>query len=400
MRILQLAPRFPFPLIDGGAIGIFKPTEAIARLGHEITFVTFPDTEQQVTNAGLEQLRSFARVELVSKPLPSRNATLLRTMFKGAYPIERRMMPEMYVLLDRLLQESKYDIVHIDACHMGKYGMWIKEKYGLPIVLRQHNFETQIYRRFAATTSNPIAKFVASIHAKRMLLEEIKIIAGHDRVIAISTEDEAQMARYVPNANYRVIPAGVDTDYFSPEHIENKGNSILWVGGMDWEPNRDAVTFFAKDILPLVVEKYPDIVFDIVGSGTEALLGIEAESGDRIRLHGRVPDIRPYLAATSVMVCPLRVGGGMRLKLLDFFAAGKAVVSTHIGAEGNLGIDNEHILLRDEPKSFANAIVTLLDDRDFAQQIGRNARILAEKEYSWQRIARDFVGVYDELLGR
>ena len=400
MRILQLAPRFPFPLIDGGAIGIFKPTEAIAQLGHEITFVTFPDTDRQVTNAGLEQLRSFARVELVSKPLPSRNATLLRTMFKGAYPIERRIIPEMYVLLDRLLQESKFDIVHIDACHMGKYGMWIKEKYGLPIVLRQHNFETQIYRRFAATTSNPIAKFVASIHAKRMLVEETKIIAWHDRVIAISTEDEAEMARYVPNANYRVIPAGVDTDYFSPEHIENKGNSVLWVGGMDWEPNRDAVTFFAKDILPFVVEKYPDIVFDIVGSGTEGLLRIEAESGGRIRLHGRVPDIRPYLAAASVMVCPLRVGGGMRLKLLDFFAAGKAVVSTHIGAEGNLGIDNEHILLRDEPKAFASAVVKLLDDRDFAQQIGRNARMLAEKEYSWQRIARDFVGVYDELLGR
>ena len=92
-------------------------------------------------------------------------------MFKGAYPIERRMMPEMYVLLDRLLQETKYDIVHIDACHMGKYGIWIKEKYRLPIVLRQHNFETQIYRRFAATTSNPIAKLVASIHAKRMLVE-------------------------------------------------------------------------------------------------------------------------------------------------------------------------------------------------------------------------------------
>ena len=99
------------------------------------------------------------------------------------------------------------------------------------------------------------------------------------------------------------------------------------------------------------------------------------------------------------MVCPLRVGGGMRLKLLDFFAAGKAVVSTHIGAEGNLGIDNEHILLRDEPKAFASAVVQLLDDQDLAQQIGRNARMLAEKEYSWQRIARDFVGVYDELLG-
>ncbi|HYM20929.1 MAG TPA: glycosyltransferase family 4 protein [Candidatus Kapabacteria bacterium] len=400
MRILQLSPRFPFPLVDGGAIGIYKPTEAIAKLGHEITFVTFPDPDPEITRAGIEELQRFCRIELVSKPLPSRSRTLIRTIFTGAYPIERRMMPEMFSLIKRLLDESKFDLVHIDASHMGKYGMWIKENYSLPIVLRQHNFETLIYRRFAQNTRNPFAKIVANMHAKRMLAEETKIIAGHDIVVAITPEDEAQMKNYAPMARYKLISAGVDTDYYNPQPVELEENRVLWVGGMDWEPNLDAVTFFAKEIFPKIVEDEPNIGFDIIGSGTERLGAIAHHSQGRIKLYGRVPDIRPFLAKAKVLVCPLRVGSGMRLKLLDFFAAGKAVVSTRIGAEGNKGTDGTHLFLRDDAESFAISVLRLLRDAPLRAQIGANARKLTEDEYSWQRIAQEFVKVYEGVLER
>ncbi len=398
MRILQLSPRFPYPLADGGAIGIFKPTEAIAALGHEITFLSYPDPSPEVTEEGLKRMRSFATVELVSKPLPPRMQTLLKTIFSGAYPIERRMMPEMYQLIEKTIASKKFDLVHVDASHMGKYGMWIKQKYGLPVVLRQHNFETLIYRRFAENTKNPLAKIVARIHAKRLLEEEIRIIGGHDRVIAITPQDEAQMRHYVPGAKFSLIPAGVDTDYFSAQPIEKQEDSILWIGGMDWEPNLDAVTFFAKEIYPLIVEEHPTTGFDIVGAGTEGLQELVQSSSGRIRLHGRVPDIRPFLAKAAVLVCPLRVGGGMRLKLLDFFAASKAVVSTRIGAEGNLGVDGKHLLLRDDARSFAEAVGKLLTDTTLRHSLAANARILAEEEYSWKRIARDFVSVYQDVV--
>lgn len=394
MRILQLVPRFPFPLIDGGAIGIYKPTQAIAALGHEITMVTFPDLDPQVNNTGLKELGKFCRVELVSKPLPSRNATLLRTMFKGAYPIERRMMPELFELLKKLLNENTYDLVHVDACHMGKYGIWIKEQYGLPIILRQHNFETLIYERFAATTKNPLAKIIASIHAKRMLKEETRIIAAHDHVVAITTQDEVMMQRYVPEATYSIIPAGVDVSYFSPQDIKKEEDSILWIGGMSWEPNRDAIEFFVKEILPDVVKEHPQTRFDIVGEGTEAL-GI---AGSNIQVHGRVADIRGYLEKARILICPLRIGGGMRLKLLDFFAAGKAVVSTHIGAEGNVGEDGIHIILRDDARSFAEGVNLLLRDESLRRKIEHNARELAEVKYSWAGIANQFVSAYERVL--
>jgi glycosyltransferase involved in cell wall biosynthesis len=398
LRILQLAPRLPYPLTDGGAIGIYKPTEAIARLGHEITFVTFRDRDAEITKEAIQKFSRFCRIELVDRPLPSRNATLLRTVFSGAYPIERRMMPEMYALLEKLLSENIFDLVHLDASHMGKYGLWIKERFGLPIILRQHNFETLIYKRFAANAKNPFAKIVAQIHAKRMLDEETKFLQGSDAVIAISPEDERLMKEIAPLAKFWVIPAGVDTDYFMPQPSDSKENSILWIGGMDWDPNRDAVEYFAKEIFPLIVERFPNAAFTIAGTGTERLTSFASPLNGKIRLLGRIPDIRSELAKAKVMICPLRVGGGMRLKLLDFFAAGKAVVSTHIGAEGNLGIDGKHLLLRDDPRSFADAAISLLENDILRNRLGANARALAEGKYSWQSIAREFSRVYEEVL--
>ncbi len=400
MRILQLSSRLPYPLTDGGAIGIYKPTEAIARLGPEITFVTYPDPDPEVTKQAVEKFSRFCRIELVSRPLPSRNSTLLRTMFSGAYPIERRMMPEMFTLLEKLLTSNSYDLVHLDASHMGKYGLWIKERFGLPVILRQHNFETLIYKRFAENAKNPFEKIVASIHAKRMLAEETRFMNGLDGVISITSEDDSKMHELAPNTKFWIIPAGVDTEYFNPQTIESEGNTILWIGGMDWDPNRDAVEFFAKEIFPLIVQRLPYTSFVIVGNGTESLTALASRSNGKIRLLGRVPDIRSELAKAKVMICPLRVGGGMRLKLLDFFAAGKAIVSTHIGAEGNLGKNGEHLLLRDDPRSFADAVISFLESSELRGILGANARKLAEEKYSWQSIAKQFNSVYEEVTHR
>jgi glycosyltransferase involved in cell wall biosynthesis len=398
LRILQLAPRLPYPLTDGGAIGIYKPTEAIAKLGHVITFVTFPDPDPLVTKDAVEKLSQFCNVELASRSLPSRNAALLRTMFSGAYPIERRMMPGMFALIAKLIAKNSFDLVQIDGAQMGKYGLWIKEKFGLPVILRQHNFESLIYKRFAQNTRNLLAKIIARVHAKRLLHEEIRFMSGMDGVIAISSEDESLMHQSASEAKFWIIPAGVDTEYFIPQPPELEEDTILWVGGIDWEPNRDAIEFFAKEIFPHIVDKLPYANFTIAGQSTEFLGTLASQWKGNIRLLGRVSDIRTELAKAKVMICPLRVGGGMRLKLLDFFAAGKAVVSTHIGAEGNLGKDGEHLLLRDDPRSFADAVILLLENDALRQRLGANARALTERTYSWQSIAREFSLVYEEAL--
>src|SRR3954471_24547131 len=111
----------PWPLTDGGAIGVFNITKSLAELGHKVTLVTYPLDTQQETAEGILALSVYANVIVSPRTLPSRTSTLLRTMFRGAYPIERRMMPEMYALLEQVVQKSEFDIVHVDHAHMGRY---------------------------------------------------------------------------------------------------------------------------------------------------------------------------------------------------------------------------------------------------------------------------------------
>ncbi|HEY3875136.1 MAG TPA: glycosyltransferase family 4 protein, partial [Candidatus Kapabacteria bacterium] len=271
MTILQLPPRMPWPLNDGGAIGIFNITKSLAALGHKIILVTYPHDDPNVTTEGIKELSKYATVELVSKPLPSRNSVLLRTIVRGAYPIERRMMPEMFELLRRILDRERFDLVHVDHAHMGKYGLWIKKEYGLPIVLREHNFEALIYERFARTELNPAKRFIARTHGRRLRKEEIGFLNAFEAIAAITEEDASIMRNAAPNAKIAVIPAGVDTDYFQPSDIGEIDDSILWIGSLAWDPNYDAIRYFLSTILPLILQKKPQVHFDIIGIDSERI---------------------------------------------------------------------------------------------------------------------------------
>jgi glycosyltransferase involved in cell wall biosynthesis len=399
VKVLQLSARLPYPLTDGGAMGIYHLARSVAFEGHDVTFLSFPSPDPKETKEAIAAMSQFCRVQLVSKALPGRVPTLIRTTFRGAYPIERRMMPEMYRAIEELLTKEKFDVVHLDHSHVGKYGLWIKQKFGIPVVLRQHNFETLLYDRFAEQAPNVLTRTVARVHAKRLRIEETTILRGVDAVAAITEEDVVLMRQVAPNAKYSVVPAGVDTDFFQPtsqdQEVENK---ILWVGGLDWEPNLDGVTWFLKEIFPRIHRSIPEVRMDIVGSGGDRVEQVVTQYQGRIRILGRVPDIREHLAVASVMVVPLRIGGGMRLKLLDFFASGKAVVSTRIGAEGNAATDSAEVLLRDEPEAFARAVVDLLRNREQRAALGKLARRLVEARYSWNRVGEMLVAVYQKAI--
>ena len=398
MKILQLTPRMPFPLTDGGAIGIYNITKSLAELGHSITLVTYPLDDSVTTNEAVTALSKYAKVEMVSKPLPPRWKVLFRTVFHGAYPIERRMMPEMFELLRSLVEVEKFDIVHVDHSHMGKYGLWLKREYGLPIVLREHNFEALIYERFSKIGPNIAKRAIARIHGKRLRREETMYLGKFDAVAAITNEDAELMREAAPEAKIRVIPAGVDTDFFKPTDRAEDHDSILWIGSLAWDPNLDAVRYFLTSIFPLVLERSPEAHFDVIGTDSERVSKLAVRFGDHVRILGWVPDVRDYLSRSSVLVIPLRIGGGMRLKLLDFFAAGKAVVTTSIGAEGNLARNERELLIANSSEAFAEAIVRLLCDETLRGALGLRARSLAETEYSWPKIGLTFEQLYRSVI--
>jgi glycosyltransferase involved in cell wall biosynthesis len=387
----------PYPLTDGGAIGIYNITKSLAELGHQITLVTYPLDTKEATDEAVRDLSRFAIVRLVSRPLPPRWKVLARTIFHGAYPIERRMMPAMFELLRTAIAAEQFDVVHVDHSHMGKYGEWIKREYGLPVVLREHNYESLIYQRYAETETNPLKRAIARVHGSRLKIEEDRILRSVDGIAAISEVDAMLIRVATPETPIVIIPAGVDTEYFRPTDIEPEPNSILWIGSLEWDPNFDAVRYFCESIFPLILERSPTSILNIIGGGQTKIRRL-ASRNPHIRLLGKVRDVRDYLARSAVLIVPLRAGGGMRLKLLDYFASGKAVVSTSIGAEGNKARDGIHLLIRDDSEAFADGVLCLLANPALREFFAQNAHALVETEYSWRQIANNFIAFYEEVL--
>ncbi len=292
--------------------------------------------------------------------------------------------------LRTLLAARTYAIAHVDSLDLSAY---LSEITDTPIVCVHHNVESALLARRAAIETSPIRRRYLAFQASLMEQEERRWAPRVALNAVCSPEDRNTLLRIAPGARVAVVPNGVDVGTFQPAHEERSG--IVFVGGMTWFPNRDGLEFFADDILPALKQlgHAPRVTW--VG---RALPGATEQYGQRgISLTGYVDDVQPYVHAAACFVVPLRVGGGTRLKVLDAWAMGKAVVSTSIGCEGLDARDGWNILVRDDPQSFAQAIVEVLEDEALQQRLGENARTTVEERYSWEGIGVDMLASYRQV---
>lgn len=221
-----------------------------------------------------------------------------------------------------------------------------------------------------------------------------------DRVLTVSETDRDAFAQVIDQQKLTVVPTGVDVSYFQPIPVEDRPNSLVFTGSMDWLPNEDAILYFAEAILPLIKRQCPDISLEVVGRNPSRKLQALAEAEKSIRLTGWVDDIRPFLSRGAVCIVPLRIGGGTRLKIFEAMAMGKAVVSTSVGAEGLPVQSGENILLADTPEAFSDAVVSLLNNSVQRKRLGASARNLVQEKYSWRKVAENFVRTLQQVVER
>jgi polysaccharide biosynthesis protein PslH len=394
LDILQISPRLPWPAVDGGTIGIFHITRALARRGHRVTFATFarPDAD-----AG--ELADLADVHALAHDTSTRAGGLLLNLFSGLpYTISKYQAPAMHALLAGLCDERRFDVVHVDHIHMAPYGAALSEFLQLPWVLREHNFETTIYERFGASLKLPLARAYMGMQSRRLRRFEAAQLDRADVCAAITDEDAARI-REVSHVDVRVIPAGVDVERITVTDRERADRAhVVILGSLAWEPNADGVRWFVQEVWPRVTAREPDAVLTIAGAQPPAWL--RALASPALRAPGFVEDIDALLASATLTAVPLRVGGGMRVKLLEYFARGEAVVSTTIGAEGNAARHGQELLLADEPAAFADAVLDLIADRDRRGRLGDSARQLVETRYSWDAIGAAFEEAYRSAIDK
>lgn len=410
MNILVLSPYPPYPPHGGGTMRIYQLLRGLSRR-HTVTCLTFaPNTAAEHALAPLQRI---CRVIPVPGPHPRSMAQRAWTTLTSALPdMALRNADVRYrVALRGLLATEHFDVIQAESIEMAAYlpeqAAHSARNAGSTLILDQFNAEYLIQKRaFWADARTPRRWHAAAyslVQWRKLLRYEAQVMRRCNAVLAVSEDDCQTLARLVPGMTIGLVPNGVDTTSFSRTALAATREGMLvfgaptlvFSGTLDYRPNVDALVWFASEVLPLLRTHYPNLRLLAVGKRPAPAVQQLARDGLLV-LTGEVADARPFIAGASVYVVPMRIGGGVRLKLLEALALEAPVVSTHMGGEGVIGLQHgTHCLLADRPNDFAAAVLQLLDDPLLGRQLAAAGRALVAAHYDWEMIIPRIEACYE-----
>ena len=254
-------------------------------------------------------------------------------------------------------------------------------------VIDEHNALWLLYRRMAGTMPSGPRKWLLERDWRLLRTYEGQICRDFDAVLTVSEVDRDALAEVAgETAQFTVIPIAVDTDEMAPFERSMDANRIVHIGTMFWPPNVDGILWFTREVLPIIRKLKPDVGFDIIGAKPPQEVISLGEADPLINVTGYVDDTEPYLKKTSVLIVPVRAGGGMRVKILNALSQALPMVTTTIGCEGIAVEHDKHVLIADTPQGFADAVIRLLDNREAGQRLGQNGRRLIQEQYDYRTV--------------
>jgi polysaccharide biosynthesis protein PslH len=399
LRILALTPRVLEPADTGGRIRSRRLFEHLARL-HDVTLVCLRTPHD--TDAHVDAMRgcctTLVAVDWREAPRfsPGFYRSLATEFFDPRpHTVLKYRSPALREAVSAALASARYDLLFCDFLHMS---INCRDLPFRPQVLFQHNVESEIRRGLAAHTTNALARAYLARDAAKVQRYEAEASADFDHCIMVSEEDCQTMRRLYGVEHVSAIPSAVDTSYFQ---VAEGGTapSCVFLGSMDMLANQDAVLHFVGRILPRIRQAVP-ATFVVVGRNPPRSIARLADATAGVVVTGTVDDVRPYLASAQLLVVPLRIGGGTRIKIFEAMAMGVPVVATRLGAAGLPVTDGHDIVLADAPDDFADAVVRLLRDDARRQQLAREGRRLVESGYTWAHAAERVSEICEGVVAR
>jgi polysaccharide biosynthesis protein PslH len=293
--------------------------------------------------------------------------------------------------LRALVHREAVDLVQIEHSFLAPYARAL-ERARCRVVLDFHNYGQAQYRSMLGMQMGHAERLAWLAKAWSMRGWEAGFAARADRCFAVSPT-EARALSEVAGRPVELLPNGVDTTTLRPLP-PTPGHRLLFVGNLRYPPNRDAVTWLAREILPLVRRQIADVHLTVVGDDD----GRAAVVAPGVTCVGQVDDVKPHYQRAQVVVAPLRAGGGTRIKILEAMALGRPVVSTGLGCAGLSVTSGHDILIGETPAALADAIVRLLSDANIGARIADRARALVERDYDWGDIGQRLIAAYDRLV--
>lgn len=398
MKILQLAPRCPFPEDDGGKIGIANITKELAKRGAEITLVYFY-TEDADANPP-EYAREFAEIIPIKHDTSNSLIRLIKSvLYRKSVYVEKHISFNVKAEIRKIISKRKFDIIHCDHTAMMALGQYCRKRLKCPLGLRLHNLEYTIWQRYADSLQNlSFEELYVRDQAKILKHYEKKVIGRADVSFAITNVDAELAKSMAPKGNIVIASAGVNTDDFMPDNsIERNPFEMIHATVYRWRHNINAIEWFIHEVLPILAAKNTKFTLSLLGKSAPDSL---RDCSPNVVLHGYVPKVQPYLNHAGIYIAPLFVGGGIRIKILEAMAMELPVVASPIAAEGITATEADGLFIANNKDEFASHILRLSQDENLRREAGKNAREFILKNHTWKKNVGIMFDEYTKLINK
>jgi GT2 family glycosyltransferase/glycosyltransferase involved in cell wall biosynthesis len=385
-RVLWLTAYLPHLGRHAGAGRMFQILRRLSSR-FRVTLLTFLETD--------EEAELLPEVEVLCERIVAiRRTPGPRWQFFVYEPFAEFDTREMREALEDCLEEQDFDLIQLEYTQMACYA---DKAYGIPVLLTKHEVDFAACARRSRTESHPWTKARWLYNYFQVLDREIQLLRGVDAAICMTEPDARELRKFCATVPVHVVSTGVDLDFFRPSELPATGPRLVFVGAFQHLPNTDAMVYFCREILPRIRARVPETELVIVGSKpTAAVLSLADIPG--VRVTGLVPDIRPFMASSAVYVVPLRLGVGIRGKILEAWGMAMAVVATSVACSGLHYENGGNLLIGDTPELFASHVVRLLKDPECRRRLGMEGRMTAEKLYGWDAPARKLELLYRQHI--
>lgn len=381
------------PPVHGGAVFMYQTTRELARLCSLHLVILLDYERERAAQSELQQ--TAASVECIVR----KGGARLKYGSVVPHAVRDFSNADIEWLIHRQIYTQHIDVVQLEYTALAQYGCDFKR---LACVLFEHDIYFQSVARTLPYIRGTAARAKAAFEYLRGLRYELKVLPRFDRVQVCSPANKEYLLSFLPRLAGRMdddLRAGIDTARYEFRPDGREPCTMLFLGSFRHVPNQHALAWFASRVLPIVVSRCPQARLVVVGSDPPARHSL-AHAADSIELRGFVDDIREPLSRYAVFVCPILSGSGMRVKLLEAFAAGIPVVSTRVGAEGLAGDDGGLCRLADDPEMFANRILELFENPEGARDLALRARREVERTKDMAAMTRRLEKSYREIVER
>src|SRR5215213_4980275 len=401
MKILFLTAHLPYPPFSGGRRREFELISRLSR-SFEIHLCSITKSWEADSLYINDLLQYCRRVKLFEAAEPT-----TKQQYYAHYPhqMKKHMSEEASSYISFLLKDQSFDVVHIEGYYLLQH---LPTKAEVPILLIEHNIEHLLaLQRFMVVLTEEEKSYFWSEYIKTLKWEQL-MWKRATVCVALTKEDKIIMERLESNIDVRLIPNGSDhlkkiddvttllSSSFDHPAITDNSPTVLFVGNFAYEPNVDAALYFCRDIFPLILNDVPDVKLFLVGNAPPSEI-CTLGSNRHIEISGRVASLIPFYKHADVVVCPLRIGGGVKVKVLEALSHGKAIVSTSIGAQGLDLSTYRAVAVADDLTNFAENVVRLLVQPEVRHIQEREALAYARTLPSWDQVLEAFAGLYEEM---